>query len=498
LAAGDAGRYASSLVQRALGGNVDVGWIDELRQRVNDRRVDLDALVRAVVDEATRRLDADRGTLYLVDHARGELVSRVAHLPEIAEIRLKIGEGVAGRVASTGALQNVPRGDATFADRIDAITGYRTRSLLAVPVREAGDMLGVLQLLNKREGQFDAADERHLVAIAVQLGELLCATSLRSQLHPGQSHALAFRFNHIVGESPAMRRVYERTDRAARTEATVLIRGESGTGKELIARAIHDNSSRRDGPFVKVDCAALPEALVENELFGHERGAYTGADRAADGKVHAAAGGTLFLDEIGELPLAVQGKLLRLFQDRAFVRVGSTRVESANVRIVSATHRALEGSPNFRQDLYYRVRVVEIQLPPLRDRGHEDLDRLIDHLLFEAARRHGRPGLTLSSAARAKLHGWRWPGNVRELENRIEATVVLAAKNVVTADDIELEDEPTESTGFSPSGTLEEVERAYIRHVLARCGGNRSQAARELGIARNTLARKLGEEEGAG
>ncbi len=487
------GGYAASVAQRVLGGQVDVGWIGELQGRLRDRRVDLDALLRALVDEVTRRLDADRGTLYLVDHARGELLSHVAHLPEIAEIRLKLGEGVAGHVASSGELLNVPGSEGSFADRIDAITGYRTRSLLAAPLRDkAGVVIAVLQVLNRRTGRFTAEDEAHLAEMSSQIAELLAATSLRSQLHADAPHPLAFRYNHIVGGSPAMRQVYDRTDRAARTEATVLIRGESGTGKELIARAIHDNSARRDGPFVKVDCAALPESLVENELFGHERGAFTGADRATEGKVHAAAGGTLFLDEIGELPLPVQGKLLRLFQDRAFVRVGSTRTEAANVRIVSATHRALEGSPQFRQDLYYRVRVVEINLPPLRERGHDDLDRLVDHFLFEACRRHGRT-LRLTPAARARLHGWRWPGNVRELENRVEAAVVLALGPEVLADEIELP-VVTEEV-FKPMGTLEEVELAYIRHVLGRCNGNRSQAAKILGIARNTLARRLGEPE---
>ena len=493
LYAADAGRYAVALGVRALGGGVDVGWIAELRARLVDRRVDLDALLRAVVDEATRRMGADRGTLYLVDHARGELVSRVAHLPEIAEIRLRVGEGVAGHVAATGTVVNAPHtGEPKQVDRIDAITGYRTRSLLAAPVfaRGGGAVIGVVQLLNKQAGAFDAADERHLVALAAQLAELLDATSLRSQLHPASPHALAFRFNHIVGESPIMRAVYDRTDRAARTEATVLVRGESGTGKELIARAIHDNSARRDKPFVKVDCAALPESLVENELFGHVRGAYTGADRAAEGKVHAAAGGTVFLDELGELPLGVQGKLLRLFQDRDFVRVGGTQPERADVRLVCATHRALEGAPGFRQDLYYRIRVVEIVLPPLRERGHDDLDRLVDHLLFEAARRHGRPGLTLAPAARARLHAWGWPGNVRELENRIEASAVLAAGMEIQADELELPADAARE-GFVPTGTLAEVELAYIRHVLARCGGNQSEAARVLGIARNTLARRV-------
>jgi Nif-specific regulatory protein len=234
---------------------------------------------------------------------------------------------------------------------------------------------------------------------------------------------------------------------------------------------------------VKVDCAALPESLVENELFGHEKGAYTGADRAVEGKVAAARGGTLFLDEIGELPLAVQGKLLRLFQDRTYQRVGSARTETADVRLVCATWRDLANSASFRQDLYYRLRVVEIAIPPLRERGHDDLDRLIDHFLFEANRKHGR-AVRLTSAGRARLHGWHWPGNVRELEHVLESAVVLA--------DGDLGPEAFSVGNAPPTArgrTLAEVERAYVAEVLASCGGNRSEAARVLGISRNRLAR---------
>jgi Nif-specific regulatory protein len=287
--------------------------------------------------------------------------------------------------------------------------------------------------------------------------------------------------------------VYERTDRAARTDATVLVRGPSGSGKELIARAIHDNSPRRDAPFVKVDCAALPETLIENELFGHERGAFTGADRPADGKVQAAEGGTLFLDEIGELPMAVQGRLLRLVQDRTFHRVGGTRAIPADVRFVCATHRDLLGSASFRQDLYYRIRVVEIRVPALRERGHGELERLIDHFLFEHARKHRRPGMRLRPEARERLHAWSWPGNVRELEHCIEAAVVLAPGTEIGTEHLDLPGVAPAAQAFSGAlGTLAEVEAAYVRHVLEACGGNRSAAARILGIGRNTLARKLG------
>jgi Nif-specific regulatory protein len=472
-------------------------WLARLLGNLADRQVDLDAVLRRIVDETTRRLDADRGTLYLVDHATRELVSRVAHLPEIAEIRLRIGEGVAGWVAERGEPVRVASEDPRHAARVDALTGYRTDSMLAVPLQRAGVVVGVLQLLNKQGGSFSIDDEAALDRIAGQVVEILDGTSLRSQLQADNPRPLAFRFNHIVGESAAMQAVYARILRAAPTDVTVLVRGETGTGKELVARAVHHNSGRREGPLVKIDCAALPDALIENELFGHERGAYTGADRRAEGKVHAASGGTLFLDEIGELSASLQGKLLRLLQDRTFLRVGGNELESADVRFVCATHVDLEqlvASGRFRRDLYYRLRVVEVVMPPLRARGHGDLDRLVDHFLFELGRRHGRPGRILTEDARNALHGWSWPGNVRELEHCLESAVVLAPGEHIEAGHLPLggagpREEPG---GFRTSlRPLAEVERDYVRWALDEHGGNRSATASALRIGRNTLARKL-------
>ncbi len=477
-------------------------------------QVDLEAALQQVVDEVVELLDADRGTLYLVDHARSELVSRVAHLPELAEIRLRLGEGIAGTVAATGQAISMPddESDPRFSERVDSLTGYHTRSVLAVPVRGAqGSVIAVLQVLNKLGGCFTADDLVRLSGLAAELAEALTRTSLASQLRPESPRPLEFRYNHIVGESPAMLDVFRRIARAARTNATVLVRGESGTGKEVLARAVHVNSPRRARAFVKVDCAALPAQLIENELFGHERGAFTGADRATTGKVDQARGGTLFLDEVGELPLTVQGKLLRLLQDRAFLRVGGTQPQQVDVRFVCATHRDLEAEVaegRFRQDLYYRLRVVQIDVPPLRARGAADLDRLIDHFFFECAQRHGRPDLALTPEARLALHGHGWPGNVRELEHAIESAVVLSPSPQVTVDLLPSVGQPTPAAEgqavassaaipegwFSAApGTLQEVELAYIEFVLARCDGNRSQAARVLGIGRNTLLRKLKE-----
>ena len=500
--------YARAVVARA--GLIDDGGgtvkLDALRHLRLDEQVDLDEVLRLVVDEVVALLTADRGTLYLIDHARGELVSRVAHLPEMSEIRLRVGEGIAGWVARNGRRVSVPdgSGDIRHTPRIDHQTGYTTRTLLAVPVRDVvGQLVGVLQVLNKREGRFDEADAARLEALADEVATVLAATSLRSQLRPDHPRSLEFRYNHIVGESPAMREVFRRTDRAARTAATVLVRGESGTGKEVISRAVHVNSPRRDGPFVKVDCAALPEQLIENELFGHERGAFTGADRTTPGKVEQADGGTLFLDEVGELPLTVQGKLLRLLQEKTFLRVGGAQPRTVDVRFVCATHRDLEAdvtAGRFRQDLYYRLRVVQIDIPPLRARGAADLDRLIDHFFFEHARRHDRPELALSRSARTTLHAHDWPGNVRELEHCLESAVVLAPGPDVGREHLSIGPitigmapvpPPDPETFVTGVASLREVERAYVEHVLALCDGNQSQAARVLEIGRNTLARKL-------
>jgi Nif-specific regulatory protein len=468
--------------------------------------IDIDRVLADVVDRVARRFDADRATLYLVDHAARELVSRAAHLPEISEIRLHLGEGIAGWVGQEGEAIRLGATDTDdrWTGRIDAATGYSTRSMMCVPVRSRDSVIiGVVQVLNRHAGDFSPTDLRDLERAARHLAEMLDESSLRGQLRPDADKPLSFRFNFIVGQSPAMQAVYERIERAATTEATVLLRGETGTGKELFARAIHFNSPRRGAPLVKVDCAALPESLVENELFGHERGAFTGADREAHGKVAAANGGTLFLDEIGELPLTAQGKLLRLLQDRTFVRVGGTEPRPANLRFVCATHRDLEqmvAEGRFRDDLYWRLRVVEIEVPPLRRRGHLDLDRLVDHFLYEHGRRHGRD-VRLSDEARAAIHAHPWPGNVRQLEHCIESAVVLAAGPVIAADQLSLGAPPGRSAlppdaFVTPPRPLAEVERDYIAHVLALCNGSRTVAARRLGIGRNTLARKLKEPGG--
>jgi len=471
------------------------------------REVDLDALLRQVIDTVTRAMDADRGTFYLVDRARGELFSKAAQLPELREIRLALGQGVAGHVARSGEAVNLPSSarDPRFHGAVDRTTGYATRSMLCVPVFDrGGEILGVLQLLNKRGAAFSADDEALLRALASQVAMIVESTSLYPQLRAPSPAPLHYRFNGIVGQGERMRRVYDVVARAAATDATVLVTGETGTGKGLIARAIHFNSKRAAAPLVAVDCAALPATLIENELFGHERGAYTGADQRALGKFEAADGGTVFLDEIGEVPLPLQSKLLRVIQDREFERVGGRRSVKVDVRIVAATNRNLEdmvARQRFREDLYYRLRVLSLAMPALRERGPADLDQLAGHFLSGFAQRHGKPVQRFSPAARARLHAHAWPGNIRELENCIEGAVVLCTGDTIDLPDLPLPPEggPAAARGKAPGrpavelGRLrwDEMERLYIEAVLAEHGGNRSAAARAMGIGRSTLLRKI-------
>ncbi len=463
------------------------------------RQVTMGQLLKSMVDLVVEEVEAERGTLYLVDGLTGELCSRVAHLPEIKEIRLPPGQGVAGHVAETGEISNLEDvgADDHFFDGIDQVTGYRTRNMLTVPVRdEGGAIRGVLQLLN-REGGFSSDQETLLLDLAEQVAQALERTSMRPCGDRTRGVLVDGPFNNIVGESEAMVELYDRILAAASTDVTVLIRGATGTGKTLVARAVHDNSPRRDGPMVHVDCTVLPAGLIESELFGHERGAFTGADRRVQGKFELAHGGTLFLDEIGDLPLPLQGKLLRFLQEREFERLGGRQTLQADVRVVSATNADLEArveAGKFRSDLYYRIRVLDLQVPTLVQRGAADILRLTEHFLDVYTRRHRRRNSGVGAEAMARLRAHHWPGNVRELEHCIESAVVLARGNEIGVEHLALPGQPGPgpcTEGYAPGTPMAEVELDHIRRTLEHCDGNRTAAARLLGIGRNTLLRKL-------
>jgi DNA-binding NtrC family response regulator len=301
----------------------------------------------------------------------------------------------------------------------------------------------------------------------------------------------------MVGSCPAMLEVFERVRKVAATDATVLILGESGTGKELVARAVHDQSSRRDGAIITVNCASIPETLIESELFGHEKGAFTGAHKTHAGLVEASDGGTLFLDEIGELPLPAQARLLRVLQEGEVRRVGATGSRRVNVRLIAATHRDLRQMSydgQFRNDLYFRLRVVEIRLPPLRARGG-DVVELADFLLAKTCRRLNKPPLELTAEARQAIFSHEWPGNIRELENAIERAVILCDAGQITADLLAIDGpRPSELAGAGPdedgagTGALTE----YFRRFVLEHQGHLSETeiARRLGISRKALWEK--------
>jgi two-component system response regulator AtoC len=302
----------------------------------------------------------------------------------------------------------------------------------------------------------------------------------------------------VVGESARMLEAFKTIARVARSNATVLIRGESGTGKELVARTLHERSTRAKGAFVAVNCAAIPEALLESELFGHEKGAFTGAIARRVGRFERASGGTVFLDEIGDMGLPLQAKILRVLQEREIERVGGSAPIPVDVRLVAATHRDLEQdvrAGRFREDLYYRLAVVTVQLPALRERG-EDLRLLAEHYVARCAREYGRPVRAISRDAMSILRSYNWPGNVRQLRNVLESAVLLADGDVLLPAHLPRETMTmTQSTTTDPFTllTLSELERRHIERVLNESAGQMNVAAEILGIHRNTLRRKLTE-----
>ena len=309
-----------------------------------------------------------------------------------------------------------------------------------------------------------------------------------------------YQFDNIIGRSAAMREIFHTVERVAPTRATVLLAGQSGVGKDMIARAIHQHSPRKNHPFIKINCTALPENLMESELFGYEKGAFTGANSSKPGKFEQADQGTVFLDEIGDVPGNIQVKLLRILQERQFERLGSNLTRSVDVRVIAATNvdlRAALEQGRFREDLYYRLNVVPINIPPLRERT-EDIPFLARHFVHKLAAELGSIAKDISAAAIDRLLTHSWPGNVRELENTIERSLVLAPGEILQASDLRIEAPRTatapvsQQTPLLPEGeTLEHWEQMMIREALRRANGNKSQAARMLGLTRNALRYRL-------
>src|ERR1041385_2097841 len=411
-------------------------------------------------------------------------ISRVPHKIVLTDLRMPDGSGIDVLRAAKNADSDVP---------VIVMTAYGSIDEAVQAMKD-----GAHDFLQK------PVDSNHLLLLVERALE---QSRLRTEnILLREEWSKRYGFPRIIGESEAIKRTVAETQRVATTEATVLLLGESGTGKELFARAIHHLSNRRDKPFVAINCAAIPETLIENELFGHERGAFTGAGDRRLGKFELASGGTIFLDEIGELPLAVQGKLLRAIEEKAIDRIGGKAPVPVDVRVVAATNKELRAAVDtgeFRGDLFFRLAVFPIDIPPLRERN-DDVDLLAKHFAAELGKELRGREASISEAGMRTLRAHRWPGNVRELENAIERACILADSAELQPRDLGFGNDgapDAKAIGFDLSGTLNEaatraiqmVEREKIAQALAECEGNKTRAADLLGVSYKTLLTKIKE-----
>ncbi len=465
---------------------------------------DMQTLLVRMAEAATRLFNADRASIFLWDKPNKVVVGRPALGVQNGELRLPDGAGIVGQVIQTGEPRRVNSEiDEQEIDRaVDKQTGYRTKTLLCVPINSPdGERLGAFELLNKRSGIFTNEDQRGLIELASYAAVALENTQQFVELVARQEKMVeqAAQDAMLVGESAPIQAVRATARRVADTDLAVLLLGENGTGKEVVSRSIHFGSRRRKHPFIAVNCAAIAETLLESELFGHEKGAFTDAHEARPGKFELASGGTLLLDEIGDMSLAGQAKLLRVLEDKTVVRVGGSRSIHTDVRVLAATNQKLVElvrTKRFREDLYFRLNVVTLELPPLRARG-DDVMLLAEHFLREFSKRAGRRTPKFSAAARKRLESHAWPGNVRELRNLMERLAYLTNGNRIEAEDLAFILSPATGTVAMTGASLNlndathEFQRKHIQQAIDSARGNVSQAAKNLGVHRSNLYRKM-------
>ena len=453
-----------------------------------------DALI--LIAESAANLTSSQGAaLLLFDHLRDELIFFVATGPsgsQILEKRQPANEGIAGKVIKTGKayITNHATNDSNHSRRMDSKTGFSTNSIMAVPLTLGSKKVGVLETVNKTHGIYLEEDLLILQSFA-QIAVAVIENAKKFEDLRNENIGLVAQQkqgkHRLIGKTPQIEKLRQFVQKIAKKPVTVLINGESGTGKEVIAWQIHENSKRVNHPFIKVSCASLNENLLESELFGHEKGSFTGATAQHIGKFERAKGGTLFLDEIGEISEAIQVKLLRVLQENEIERVGGSKTIDVDARIISATNRDLQKAVReglFREDLYYRLNVVSFVLPPLRERK-SDIPLLAKYILKNLDFDH--PLKEISDEAMEVLKAHPFPGNVRELENMIERAAVLASDKVLTSDLLPI----TFIEKQTPTLTLDQIQRKSIIQALIETKGNKSKAAKLLDISRDRFRYRL-------
>ena len=497
------------------------------------RAVHLDTTLSRALKVLHDILHMERATLVLLDHNKKRLLIKASYGLSVTEEQRGVyglSEGICGQIFQSGSPCVVPdvHNEPLFLNR----TGARTQvkkgdlSFLGVPVKVEGSPVGVLTVDHLFGPEVSPEEDlSFLEIVATLISQFLILhhaiskkeeklveenKSLKAEMHS------RFNRHYIIGNSAIMQEVYSTIEKVAPSRATVLLLGESGTGKELVARAIHEASRRKNKPFIKVNCAALPENLLESELLGHDKGAFTGANAAKPGRFEMADGGTIFLDEIGELPLLLQSKLLRVLQEQQFERIGGTRTLTVDVRVIAATNVNLQASVDkglFRSDLYYRLNVVPLELPALREK-REDIPQLIDHFLRSSNERNDKE-LMLASTALDFLIAYDWPGNVRELQNLIERIVILADDDIIRIGDLKnhmnklsihvnklpvparaavheaVPAPPPQPKARASRSSLQDMERQEIEASLRRNGWVQARAARELGLTQRQIGYRI-------
>ncbi|MCA9214020.1 MAG: sigma-54-dependent Fis family transcriptional regulator [Planctomycetales bacterium] len=472
---------------------------------------EMESLLQQMAETSTTLLRAERASIFLWDRQNKILVGRPALGVDDNELRIPDDTGIVGQVVHSGDLRRVDEGsgDEDISRDVDDQTGFSTRNLLCVPLRDRKNaILGAFEMINKIDGNFTKEDEAGLVELAghaaialentQQLQSLLDSKKQLAQQAAGEVQ--------LIGESPPMQKLRNTVERVANTDLAILVLGENGTGKEVVSQMLHYLSVRRDEPFVAVNCAAMTETLLESELFGHEKGAFTDAHEARAGKFELASGGTLFLDEIGDLSLSGQAKLLRVLEEKVVVRVGGSIPISTDTRVVAATNQDLATmvqERRFREDLFYRLNVVSIHMPPLRERV-DDIVLLAEHFLTGFCKRARRAVPRFTPEAIKRLRQHNWPGNVRELRNLMERLAYLSQSDIVEADDLAfIMSNKADAAGnisldLSLTEATKQFQIEYIRKHIEVCGGNMSDAAKKLGLHRSNLYRKMRQLDMAG